>query len=171
MSKFWNLGVFYVGSIPPNPTVAVGSMRMILLYIDPSCSYNTGTAAAPALLQTTTTTRGAISHEATRIREAKIYKFLDENISLLRLPGVNPAAAEGLAAEVLLERVEPKPGQQIVRPYAILGRDWRHNDTLLEVIKRGAVMANEAIKTAAAEAAAEAAAAEASGEAMEEDTG
>ena len=87
------------------------------------------------------------------------------------MPGVNPAAAEGLAAEVLLERVEPKPGQKIVRPYAILARDWRHNDTVVEVIKRGAVMANEAIKTAAAEAAAEAAAAEASGEAMEEDTG
>ena len=83
---------------------------------------------------------------------------------------VAKAAAEGLAAEVLLERVEPNPGQQIVRPYAILGRDWRHNDTLLEVIKRGAVMANEAIKTAAAEAAAEAEAAEASGEAMEEHT-
>ena len=78
---------------------------MVLVYIDPGSSLSTGKPGPPALLTMPTTTRGAIPHEHARIKKAKLTRFLGEPISLLLLPGVSDAAAAGLAAEVLLERI------------------------------------------------------------------
>ena len=124
-------------------------MRLVLLYIDPGSSLSTGKPGPPALLTMPTTTRGAIPHEHARVKKAKLTRFLGEPISLLLLPGVSDAAAAGLAAEVLLERIENRPGQANVRPYAILARGWRYSEDVLQAVVRGAMLASKALQKAA----------------------